>query len=170
MRSTGPAWSETRADERGRAEFTFTVPDDLGGTHGLWVDMGGNSGGERKKTGTFWIKPTALPLDVWRGPAGTEFRIHLKGTGWTETSNIMHVVYDNAYIGYACGFNSQGDIEVIMKATGEPGWHFIDLYPGIYKGQETRPNNFRIPQLTWYDDHPGEDYPAFRFVFEVTGR
>jgi len=108
--------AETRADERGRAEFTFTVPDDLGGTHGLWVDMGG----ERKKTGTFWIKPTALPLDVWRGPAGTEFRIHLKGTGWTETSNIMHVVYDNAYIGYACGFNSQGDIEVILKATGEP--------------------------------------------------
>ena len=35
-----------------------------------------------------------------------------------------------------------------MKATGEPGWHFIDLYPGIYKGSETRPNNFRIPQLT----------------------
>jgi len=162
--------AEARADEHGRAEFSFTVPDDLGGTHGLWVDMGGPLRGERKKTGTFWIKPTALPLDVWRGPAGTEFRIHLKGTGWTETSNIMHVVYDNAYIGYACGFNSQGDIEVIMKATGEPGWHFIDLYPGIYKGQETRPNNFRIPQLTWYDDHPGEDYPAFRFAFEVTGR
>jgi hypothetical protein len=57
-----------------------------------------------------------------------------------------------------------------MKATGEPGWHFIDLYPGIYKGQETRPNNFRIPQLTWYDDHPGEDYPAFRFAFEVTAK
>jgi hypothetical protein len=108
-----------------------------------------------------------LPLDVWRGPPGTEFRIHLKGTGWTETSNIMHVVYDNAYIGYACGFNSQGDIEVIMKATGEPGWHFIDLYPGIYKGQETRPNNFRIPQLTYADDHPGEDLPAFRYAFEI---
>jgi hypothetical protein len=40
---------------------------------------------------------------------------------------------DNDYIGYACAFNSQGDVELIMKATGEPGWHFIDLYPGIYK-------------------------------------
>jgi len=126
-------------------------------------------GAETKKSGTFWIKPTALPLNVGRGPVGTEFRIHLKGTGWTETSNILHVVYDNAYIGYACGFNSQGDIEVIMKASGDPGWHFIGLYPGIYKGTETRPNNFRIPQLTYYDDHPGEDYPAFRFAFEVTG-
>jgi hypothetical protein len=130
--------------------------------------MGFEMGNDAKKSGTFWIKPTALPLDVGRGPVGTEFRIHLKGTGWTETSNILHVVYDNAYIGYACGFNSQGDIEVIMKASGEPGWHFIDLYPGIYKGNETRPNNFRIPQLTYYDDHPGEDYPAFRFAFEVT--
>ena len=54
------------------------------------------------------------------------------------------------------------------STSGEPGWRFIDLYPGIYKGTETRPNNFRIPQLTYYDDHPGEDYPAFRFAFEVT--
>lgn len=61
-----------------------------------------------------------------------------------------------------------GDIELIMKATGEPGWHFIDLYPGIYKGSETRPNNFRIPQLTYAADHPGEDLPAFRYAFEVT--
>jgi hypothetical protein len=156
--------AEAKAGADGRAEFRFTVPDDLGGNHGLWVDMGGDT----RKTGMFWIKPTALPLDVASGPAGTEFRIHLKGTGWTETSNIMHVVYDNSYIGYACGFNSQGDIELIMKATGDPGWHYIDLYPGIYKGEETRPNNFRIPQLTWYDDHPGEDYPAFHFAFEVT--
>jgi hypothetical protein len=23
---------------------------------------------------------------------------------------------------------------------------------------------------TWYDDRPGEDYPAFRFAFEVAAR
>jgi len=78
------------------------------------------------------------------------------------------LVYDNATSGYVCAFNSQGDIEVIMQATGEPGWHFIDLYPGIYKGKETRPNNFRMPQLTYAHDHPGEDLPAFHFAFEVT--
>src|SRR5262245_21618102 len=70
--------------------------------------------------------------------------------------------------GYACAFNSNGDIEIFMKATGAPGMHFIDLYPGIFKGTETRPNNFRIPQLTYADDHPGEDLPAFHFAFEVT--
>jgi hypothetical protein len=169
-RMTGQGWEESssvlaeaKVGTSGRAEFRFIAPDDLGGAHGLWVESGG-----KKKTGTFWIKPTALPMDVTRGPVGTTFRVHLKGVGWSETANIVHVVYDNSYIGYACAFNSQGDVELIMKATGEPGWHFIDLYPGIYKGTETRPNNFRIPQLTYAADHPGEDLPAFRFAFEVT--
>ena len=154
-----------KADGAGRVEFRFKVPDDLGGAHGLWVDTGGGEK-DRRRTGS---QPTALPLDVGRGPVGTTFTIHLKGVGWTETANIYHLVYDNNYIGYACAFNSQGDVEIIIKATGAPGWHFIDLYPGIYKGAETRPNNFRIPQLTYAQDHPGEDLPAFHFAFEVTG-
>ena len=169
-RMTGQGWeeiskpvAESRADSAGRAEFRFVTPDDLGGTHGLWIDTG-----LKKKIGSYWIKPTALPMDVTRGPAGTTFTIHLKGVGWTETANLYNVVYDNSYTGYVCAFNSQGDVEIIMRATGAPGMHYIDLYPGIYKGSETRPNNFRIPQLTFADDHPGEDLPAFHFAFEVT--
>jgi hypothetical protein len=50
--------------------------------------------------------------------------------GRTETANIYTLVFDNAYIGYACGFNSQGDVVIYLPAMGEPGWHFIDLYPG----------------------------------------
>ena len=38
----------------------------------------------------------------------------------------------------------------------------------IYKGKETRPINYRLPQLTGERDHPGEDLPAFHFAFEVT--
>ena len=121
-----------------------------------------------RKTGTLWIAPTALPLDVSHGPVETTFRIHLKGIGWSETANIYTVVYDNGHSGYACGFNSQGDVEIFMQATGEPGWHFIDLYPAIYKGKETRPVNYRLPELTGAEDHPGEDLPVFHFAFEVT--
>jgi hypothetical protein len=160
---TSKVIAEGKADSSGRVEFRFSTPDDLGGTHGLWIDTG-----SVKKFGSYWVKPTALPGDVARGPAGTTFTIHLKGGGWTETANIYHVVYDNNYTGYVCAFNSHGDIEIFMKATGAPGLHFVDLYPGIFKGTETRPNNFRIPQLTYADDHPGEDLPAFHFVFEVT--
>jgi hypothetical protein len=84
--------------------------------------------------------------------------------GWTETANISTVVYDNNYIGYACAFNSQGDVEILLHATGEAGLHFIDLYPAIDKGKETRPLNFRIPQLSYADDHPGEDLPVFALL------
>jgi hypothetical protein len=156
--------AEATADVAGEVEFRFMAPDDLGGSHGLWADTGA---GERK-TGTFWVAPTALPLDVSRGPVETTFKIHIKGVGWSESANIYTVVYDNGHSGYACGFNSQGDVEIFMQATGEPGWHFIDLYPAIYKGKETRPVNYRLPQLTAEQDHPGEDLPVFHFAFEVT--
>jgi hypothetical protein len=156
--------AEATADASGRLEFDFATPDDLGGSHGLWADTGTGA----RSTGTLWIAPTALPLDVSRGPVETTFKIHLKGVGWSESANIYTVVYDNGHSGYACGFNSQGDVEIFMQATGEPGWHFIDLYPAIYKGKETRPVNYRLPQLTAEQDHPGEDLPIFHFAFEVT--
>src|SRR5271170_7344300 len=98
-RMTGQGWeqlskpiAEAKADAAGNVAFRFATPDDLGGTHGLWVQAG-----PEKRIGSFWIKPTALPMDVKRGPAGTTFTIHLKGVGWTETSNLYNVVYDNNY-------------------------------------------------------------------------
>src|SRR5262245_25269613 len=170
-RMTGRGWSEdskevaeAKADAQGKIEYAVKTPDDLGGAHGFWIDLGGG----KKKQGTHLIKTTAFPVDVTKGPVGTKFTLHLKGGGWTETANIMHLVYDNSYNGYACAFNSQGDIEIFVQATGAPGWHFIDLYPGIYKGMEVDPNNFKIPQLTYAQDHPGEDLTAFHFAFEVT--
>ena len=154
--------ASARSNSAGDIQFNFAVPDDLGGAHPLVLSTEDGS-----KLGTLWVVPKALPLDVTRGPVGTTFAVHLKGVGWTETANIYHVVYDNGYIGYACGFNSQGDVEIFLKATGDPGWHFIDLYPGIYKGTERRPNNYAVPQLTYAEDHPGEDLPAFHFAFHV---
>ena len=169
-RIDGGGWAESStpiaeaiAATDGSIVFEYETPDDLGGKHGLWVNANG-----AMKRGTHFVKTTGLPLEVTRGPVGTTFTLHLKGVGWTETSNIMHLVYDNTYIGYACAFNSQGDLTIIMQATGAPGWHFIDLYPGIYKGVDEIPINYRMPQLTYEADHPGEDLPAFHFAFEVT--
>ena len=68
------------------------------------------------------------------GPAGTPVTIHLKGVGWTDVDNIYVATYDNAYMGYACGFNSQGDVVINFTAAGSPGMHLIDFYPGIYQG------------------------------------
>jgi hypothetical protein len=167
-RISGTGWDETYIElgsaiiqPDGKLSFPFTIPDDLGGGHRIEAFAN-----EVKVAATeLIITPSALPLNVLSGPVGTQLTFHIKGVGWTETANIYHLVYDNAYLGYACGFNSQGDVKIHLPLTGQKGWHFIDIYPGIYKGKEIRGvRNFRVPQLTFERDHPGERLPGFHFA------
>jgi hypothetical protein len=168
----GQGWDEAaeelesvRVDRDGTFRYDMAVPDDLGGPHRIEASASGSAVAQAK----FTITPSAAAISPASGPVGTEITIHLKGVGWTETANIYTLNYDNGYLGYACGFNTQGDVVIYLPAAGTPGWHFIDLYPGIYKGKDVPGvQNFRIPQLTYADDHPGERLPAFRFAFEVT--
>jgi hypothetical protein len=67
-----------------------------------------------------------------------------------------------------CGFNSQGDVIINFNAAGSPGMHLIDFYPGIYQGPDNEQQLYRLPQLTYADDHPGNKIPALRFAFDVT--
>ena len=172
-RVSGEGWSETgielgtvTPEADGTLEFAFEALDDLGGPHRIEAI---DSDGVVVAGTAFDIKPSAFEVENGVGPAGTLATFHIKGVGWTETANIYTLVYDNSYIGFACGFNSQGDIQIILPLTGEPGYHYVDLYPAIYRGEDIRGAvNFRLPQLTFADDHPGEDLPAFRFVVEVT--
>jgi hypothetical protein len=118
---------------------------------------------------SYVVETSIVSMTPMSGPAGTPVSIHLKGVGWTEYDNIYAATYDNAYMGYACGFNSQGDVVINFTASGEPGAHLIDLYPGSYQGPATEPQQlYRSPQLTYADDHPGNKIPALRFIFEVT--
>lgn len=80
--------------------------------------------------------------------------MQIKRVGWTELDNTIAVTYDNSYLGYACGFNSQGDVTMHLVAYGEPGAHLIDLYPVVFKGHGAWPWNYQIPMLTALDDHP----------------
>ena len=155
---------KVKTDANGSLSAPFTFPDDLGGTHTLTAKI---SDTEVAKT-TMYILANAFPLDVAKGPAGTKTTLHLKGVGWTETEQIYHVVVDNAFTGYACAFQSAGDLTIFLTVSGTPGWHYIDMYPGIYQGSETRPANYKMPQLTALDDHPGERLPIFRWAFFIT--
>ena len=149
----------------GRIDAPVTIPEDLGGLHGLAV----RDGETTLARAFFAIETSIVSISPTSGPVGTPIRIHLKGVGWTEYDNIYVATYDNRYMGYVCGFNSQGDVVINFTATGEPGRHIIDLYPGIYQGPPTEPQLlYRQPQLTYADDHPGNKIPALRFAFEVT--
>lgn len=173
---------KVRTDASGAFTWPFATPDDLGGTHKITAKLGDKD----VATTTMYILANAFPLTaatcgaipaacktsgqtIERGPAGTVVTLHLKGVGWTETEQIYHVVYDNAYAGYACAFQSAGDLTIFLTVSGDPGWHFIDMYPGIYQGEEKRPANYKMPQLTALDDHPGEKMPIFRWAFLITG-
>ena len=148
----------------GRIEAPVTVPDDLGGLHSLSIRSGDKTLGR-----TFFVVETSVvSISPTSGPPGTPVTIHLKGVGWTDVDNIYVLTYDNAYMGYACGFNSQGDVVVNFTAAGVPGVHLIDFYPGIYQGQDFNQQLYRLPQLTYGEDHPGNKIPALRFAFEVT--
>lgn len=153
----------TRTDAKGVFSWALKVPDDLGGDHVLSARIGDTVVAKTN----LYILANAFPLSVDRGPSGTKVSVHLKGVGWTETEQIYHLVYDNAFAGYSCAFQSAGDIEILLTVAGESGWHFIDLYPGIYQGSETRPANYKMPQLTALTDHPGNPLPIFRFAFLV---
>ena len=156
---------QVKVRDDGRIEWPFSVPEDLGGLHALGL----RRGDDLLARAFFVIETSIVNITPQSGPAGTPVTIHLKGVGWTEYDNIYVATYDNAYMGYACGFNSQGDVVVNFTATGEPGEHIIDLYPGIYKGPANELQQlYRLPQLTYADDHPGNKIPALHFIFEIT--
>jgi hypothetical protein len=152
-------------DRDGRLDSPIAIPDDLGGVHGIEI----RDGDRMLAQLSFAIETSIVGISPASGPVGTPVTIHLKGVGWTEYDNIYVATYDNAYMGYACGFNSAGDVVINFTASGAPGEHIIDLYPGIYQGPATEPQLlYRQAQLTYADDHPGNKIPALRFTFRVT--
>jgi hypothetical protein len=171
-RVSGQGWDDqsaqiTRVTTGGDGSLSFeaAIPPDVGGDHQVQAVLDGNVVAQTSVR----VLPHAEPLMPNQGPTGTPLDIHLTGVGWTATANIYTLVYDNGYVGYACGFNSQGTVDIPLTVSGAPGWHFIDLYPAIYQGQEEPGrDNFRIPQLTYAADHPGEDLPAFHYAFLIS--
>jgi hypothetical protein len=148
----------------GSLAWEFEIPADKGGWHEISL-----MDGETVVAATqVRVRPMAEPLAVTQVRVGDVLTLHVTGVDDTDTGKIMMLVYDNGMLGYSCSVTGQGDITIYVPAAGEPGWHFIDLYPGIYKGEDAPGTyNYRIPQLTFQEDHPGETMTAFRFAFEI---
>ena len=152
--ATGPDGSFTKA---------MTIPDDLGGQHRMEVVSGDQVLGGVGLV----IQPSVLSVSSVRVRAGEDVKIHLKGLGWTTYENTYAVTYDNSYIGYVCGFSTNGDVQFNVTATGQSGTHLIDLYPTIYKGKDLQPRIYSMPQLTYASDHPQRITPAMQIAIEI---
>lgn len=157
--------AKVKTDDKGTFLYDFKIPDDLGGIpHRIDAKIGDKIIGQTYLS----IQPSIVSMSPTSGPVGTKIEITIKGGGWTEFDNAYYLTYDNAYTGYLCAFNSQGTLTFDVIATGDAGYHVIDLYPGIYKQKEKDTDMTLIPQLTYSTDHPGSAMPAIRLGFEVT--
>jgi hypothetical protein len=154
------------ASPTGEVTVPVTVPDDLGGWHALKMAQNGRVIGEVP----YYVERSLLEVSAHQVQAGDTVEIHLKGIGWTELDNGFAVTYDNSHIGYACGFNSNGDVVLTILAAGGPGTHLVDLYPMVYAGKDPKAW-YWAPVLTYADDFPalalGYRLPAMRIAFEV---
>jgi hypothetical protein len=155
-----------RADQQGALGLDVQVPDDLGGWHELKVVQDNVSVAQAP----FFVERSLASVSPARPRIGETVTIHTKGLGWTELDNGFSVTYDNSFVGYACGFNSNGDVSMPLIATGGPGTHLIDLYPMVYNGQDRKPW-YWAPVLTFAKDFPALDLgyrlPAFRLAIDV---
>lgn len=161
----------TVTPSKGSISTSVTVPDGLGGWHAIQLVQGGKIWAQQP----FYVHASIVGqgLSSITVKEGQAFTIHLKGVGWTQLDNTFAVDYDNSYVGYACGFNSNGDVLLHLYATGAPGTHIIDLYPMLYSlspsfaGAEYG----MVPVLTFADDEPGlalgYQLPSMHFAITV---
>ena len=102
-----------------------------------------------------------------------EFTISIDGVGWTQLDNTLGVDYDNSYMGYGCGFNSNGYMVIHLHATGGPGIHVIDLNPMLYSLSPSFANTpyGMVPVLSSARDYPGlalgYQVPSIHFAIRV---
>ncbi len=155
----------------GSVHTDITVPDGLGGWHVVQVVQSGHL----LALMPFYLEESIVGKGVSSlvVKEGQPFSIHLKGVGWTQVDNTIAVDYDNSYIGYGCGFNSNGDVVLNLHATGGPGTHLIDIYPMLYTLSPSFANApyGMVPVLTYARDEPalalGYHLPALRFAITV---
>ena len=161
----------TATPDNGSLQTTITVPDGLGGWHVVQLMQNGQLVAQVP----YYVEESVVGQGVSSlvVKEGQSFTIHLKGVGWTQLDNTVGVDYDNSYIGYGCGFNSNGDVLLHLNATGGPGVHLIDMYPMLYSLSPSFADTpyGMVPVLTYAQDYPGlalgYHMPAIRLAITV---
>lgn len=191
-----PMGSATPTD--GRFSSDVTIPDHLGGWHVIQIKSGDkvqaqvpfyvkqsilvykDKKGKEITKGIALADPSPLPeardgsgTPTYTFKAGDDVTVAVKGVGWTQFDNTLAVNYDNSFIGYGCGFNSNGYVVFHFAATGAPGTHIIDLHPLLYSNQPSYANTpyTMLPLLSSVSDNPaialGYQIPIYRFSIKI---
>lgn len=156
-----------RTDADGSFQVDVEIPTDRGASRPITAEVGGES---IAITG-FVLQPEIREFSPTSGPKGTEIDIAIGAIGWTLYENAHFLVYDNRMLGYFCGNCDDGDDGVVhlsINATGEPGYHFIDVYPTIFQTKSDDAGFECKPHLSYLDNHPIRPLPAHHLAFEIT--
>ncbi len=129
-------------DPTGGFSEVLTVPIDYGSPNHAIQAFAQNGTAFDPKV-LFTLEPE-FRLSATSGPAGTPVVIHATGLGYGLYSTSYHVLWDNAYMGYATALTSEGSTNFTIYASGLPGTHYIDIYqgypgPGYLNPQEGPP-------------------------------
>jgi hypothetical protein len=194
---SGEKIATVTSDDNGAVATEIAIPDHLGGFHALQIKKGDLAQAQQ----SIYVKQSIFinkdkkgvavagiakafnskapePRNVSGTPtlkfkAGEEITVAMKGVGWTQLDNTMAVTYDNNYVGYGCGFNSDGYMVIHLRATGAPGTHIIDLHPLMYTNQPSFANTQfgMLPVLSYNTDFfglaLGYKQPAVHFEIEI---
>ena len=123
--------AEAVADASGRVVFTFETPDDLGGIHGLWLDVAGT-----RKLGTHFVKTDGV-ADGRRTRTGRHQDYTAPERRRLDRDLQHHAPRLRQRLHrLRLRLQQPGDVTIFMEATGAPGWHFIDLYPASTRDRD----------------------------------
>ena len=194
---SGEKLATVKSDINGNVATEVEIPDHLGGFHALQIKKGDLAQAQQSifvKQSIFANKDangnTVLGLakafaskapeprnasgtPTLKFKAGEEITVAMKGVGWTQLDNTMALTYDNNYVGYGCGFNSDGYMVIHLRATGAPGTHIIDLHPIMYTNQPSFANTQygMLPILSYNTDFLGlalgYKQPAVHFEIQI---
>ncbi|WP_340100225.1 hypothetical protein [Salinibaculum salinum] len=153
-------------DSDGSFQVEIEIPVDVGSTRPITAAVDGR---EVAVTG-FMMQPSIETFEPTSGPVGTEIEIELTGVGWTNYETTPMFVYDNDMLGYSCSLSGpqRTKLRTVLRASGQPGHHFIDVYPAIFTTEDDDPDFQLMPHLSYLDNHPVRPLPAAHFSFEVT--
>ncbi|MGM0372593.1 MAG: hypothetical protein ACQEQJ_08860 [Halobacteriota archaeon] len=150
-------------DGDGRFQEEITIPQDKGSTRPIAAKIDGES----VATTGFMMQADILEVSPQTAEQGETVEIELSGIGWPTYENAYYFVYDNKPIGYVCGLEAR-TAKTEITASGEPGYHFIDVYPSFFDVKDDEPNFELTPHLSYLDNHPIRPLPGLHMTIEIT--
>ena len=150
-------------DADGSFQVEVTIPRDKGSTRPITAEIDGES---VASTG-FMMQADILEVSPQTAAQGETIEIELGGIGWPTYENAYYFLYDNKPIGYVCGLEA-ATAKTEITASGEPGYHFIDVYPSFFDVHDDEPDFELKPHLSYIDNHPIRPLPGLHIGIEVT--